>query len=169
MLAIESIDRTPVWRTILLSVVDVNPRASALWDFWSEKWRNIIVRPSLTWCLLPGQSLYTVGYNVVQPKIPYHKSRKKNGCKTGVLGILSALQRCLFESPINICDKLDARLTTDILDLLENISRLLLGVLYGDQNNIGIEQGNGEIWFNENSILDYGHSSYSVLIFYFLS
>lgn len=55
-------------------------------------------------------------------------------------GILSALQRCLFELPINICDKLDSRLTTDILDLLENISRLLLGVLYGDQNNIGIEQ-----------------------------
>ncbi|KAJ0041712.1 hypothetical protein NL108_007923, partial [Boleophthalmus pectinirostris] len=48
-------------------------------------------------------------------------------------GILSALQRCLFDSPSNMQDKLDRSLILFALELLENISLLLLGVLYGDQ------------------------------------
>ncbi|XP_030000291.1 thyroid adenoma-associated protein homolog [Sphaeramia orbicularis] len=55
-------------------------------------------------------------------------------------GILSALQRCLLESPSCICDDLDPSLTCDVLILLENISLLLLGVLYGDQDICATEQ-----------------------------
>lgn len=49
-----------------------------------------------------------------------------------VLGVLSALHRCLFEAPGSACDSLDRSVTTKLLKLLENISLLLLGVLYGD-------------------------------------
>uniref|UniRef100_A0AAV2MRW7 DUF2428 domain-containing protein n=1 Tax=Knipowitschia caucasica TaxID=637954 RepID=A0AAV2MRW7_KNICA len=48
-------------------------------------------------------------------------------------GILSALQSCLFASPSNMQDALDSSLITFALELLENISQLLLGVFYGDQ------------------------------------
>ncbi|TMS04030.1 Thyroid adenoma-associated protein-like protein [Larimichthys crocea] len=47
-------------------------------------------------------------------------------------GVLSALQRCLLEAHGSVYDTLDHSLTTDVLSLLENISLLLLGVLYGD-------------------------------------
>nr|XP_046243358.1 thyroid adenoma-associated protein homolog [Scatophagus argus] len=47
-------------------------------------------------------------------------------------GVLSALQRCLLEAPDSVSDVLDRSLTTEVLSLLENISLLLLGVLYGD-------------------------------------
>ncbi|XP_072289759.1 tRNA (32-2'-O)-methyltransferase regulator THADA [Eucyclogobius newberryi] len=50
-------------------------------------------------------------------------------------GILSALQRCLFDSPSNMQDKLDSSLIIFALQLLENISQFLLGVLYGDQES----------------------------------
>ncbi|XP_055079941.1 thyroid adenoma-associated protein homolog [Periophthalmus magnuspinnatus] len=52
-------------------------------------------------------------------------------------GVLSALQRCLFDSSSNMQDKLDSRLILFALELLENISLLLLGVLYGDQEGTG--------------------------------
>ncbi|KAI3372852.1 hypothetical protein L3Q82_023303, partial [Scortum barcoo] len=45
-------------------------------------------------------------------------------------GVLSALQRCLLEAP----STLDHIVTTEVLGLLEDISLLLLGVLYGDQD-----------------------------------
>ncbi|XP_044227695.1 thyroid adenoma-associated protein homolog [Thunnus albacares] len=47
-------------------------------------------------------------------------------------GVLSALQRCLLEAPRSIFDTLGHSLTIEVLGLLENISLLLLGVLYGD-------------------------------------
>ncbi|KAM7416659.1 hypothetical protein PAMA_018626 [Pampus argenteus] len=47
-------------------------------------------------------------------------------------GVLSALQRCLLEAPGCIFDTLGHALTIEVLGLLENISLLLLGVLYGD-------------------------------------
>ncbi|KAM7391931.1 hypothetical protein PAMP_022578 [Pampus punctatissimus] len=47
-------------------------------------------------------------------------------------GVLSALQRCLLEAPSSIFDTLGHNLTIEVLGLLENISLLLLGVLYGD-------------------------------------
>lgn len=55
-------------------------------------------------------------------------------------GVLSALQRCLLDSPSNIKNKLDSSLTSATLDLLENISQLLLGVLYGNQEDSAADQ-----------------------------
>lgn len=49
-----------------------------------------------------------------------------------VLGVLSALQRCLTESPGSVCDSLDRGVTAELLKLLEKVSLLLLGVLHGD-------------------------------------
>ncbi|XP_041856056.1 thyroid adenoma-associated protein homolog isoform X2 [Melanotaenia boesemani] len=47
-------------------------------------------------------------------------------------GVLCALQRCLLEIPNRVCDILDHHVITEVLDLLENITLLLLAVLYGD-------------------------------------
>lgn len=58
-----------------------------------------------------------------------------------VVGVLAALQRCLFESPGSICDSLDRSVTAELLKLLENISLLLLGVLYGDVDACLTEMG----------------------------
>lgn len=58
-----------------------------------------------------------------------------------VLGVLSALQRCLFESPGSVCDRLDRCVAAELLKLLENISLLLLGVLYGDVDASLTEMG----------------------------
>ncbi|XP_037115240.1 thyroid adenoma-associated protein homolog isoform X1 [Syngnathus acus] len=49
-------------------------------------------------------------------------------------GVLSALQKCLLEDTCSICDSLGPTLTTDLLNLLKNISLLLLGVLHGQQD-----------------------------------
>lgn len=65
-----------------------------------------------------------------------------------VPGVLSALQRCLLEEPSSVCDTLDHSLITQLLDLLENMSLLLLGVLYGDQDACATEKGNREICRN---------------------
>lgn len=56
-------------------------------------------------------------------------------------GVLSALQRCLLEAPSSVCDTLDHSVTTELLSLLENISLLLLGVLYGDLDACATEIG----------------------------
>uniref|UniRef100_A0A3B3Z0T7 Uncharacterized protein n=1 Tax=Poecilia mexicana TaxID=48701 RepID=A0A3B3Z0T7_9TELE len=48
-------------------------------------------------------------------------------------GVLSALQRCLLEAADDIYATLDRSLMTKLLDLLENISLLLLAVLHGDR------------------------------------
>ncbi|XP_033946263.1 tRNA (32-2'-O)-methyltransferase regulator THADA [Pseudochaenichthys georgianus] len=55
-------------------------------------------------------------------------------------GVLSALQRCLLEAPGSVYDTLDHSLTVEVLLLLENMSLLLLGVLYGDQDACAIEK-----------------------------
>uniref|UniRef100_A0A3B5MH56 Si:ch211-225b11.4 n=1 Tax=Xiphophorus couchianus TaxID=32473 RepID=A0A3B5MH56_9TELE len=47
-------------------------------------------------------------------------------------GVLCALQRCLLEAADDIYTTLDHSLMTKLLDLLENISLLLLAVLHGD-------------------------------------
>ncbi|XP_054904834.1 thyroid adenoma-associated protein homolog [Poeciliopsis prolifica] len=47
-------------------------------------------------------------------------------------GVLCALQRCLLEAADDIYSTLDRSLMTKLLDLLENISLLLLAVLHGD-------------------------------------
>uniref|UniRef100_A0A667ZTH9 Si:ch211-225b11.4 n=1 Tax=Myripristis murdjan TaxID=586833 RepID=A0A667ZTH9_9TELE len=55
-------------------------------------------------------------------------------------GILSALERCLLEASNSVCDTVDYSLVTELLTLLENISLLLLGVLYGDQDSSANEK-----------------------------
>lgn len=59
-----------------------------------------------------------------------------------VPGVLSALQRCLLEAPSGIHVTLDHSLITEMLNLLEKISLLLLGVLYGDLDVCATEKGN---------------------------
>ncbi|XP_077600767.1 tRNA (32-2'-O)-methyltransferase regulator THADA-like isoform X1 [Stigmatopora nigra] len=46
-------------------------------------------------------------------------------------GVLSALQNCLLEDTCNVIESLGPSLTIDLLNLLKNISLLLLGVLHG--------------------------------------
>ncbi|KAM9858631.1 tRNA (32-2'-O)-methyltransferase regulator THADA [Aulostomus maculatus] len=46
-------------------------------------------------------------------------------------GVLSALQRCLLDVPSRLSDTLGRSLTAEVLDLLDKISLLLLGVLHG--------------------------------------
>ncbi|XP_042345011.1 thyroid adenoma-associated protein homolog [Plectropomus leopardus] len=55
-------------------------------------------------------------------------------------GVLSALQRCLLQAPSSVCDTLDHSLTVEVLVLLEKISLLLLGVLYGDRDTCATEK-----------------------------
>ncbi|KAM8885353.1 tRNA (32-2'-O)-methyltransferase regulator THADA isoform 2-T2 [Spinachia spinachia] len=55
-------------------------------------------------------------------------------------GVLSALQRCLLEAPNNVHDALDHSLAGELLVLLDNLSLLLLGVLYGDPNACASEK-----------------------------
>lgn len=62
------------------------------------------------------------------------------------LGVLSALQMCLFESPGSICDSLDHSVAVELLKLLDNISLLLLGVLYGDVDASLTEMGTDTIY-----------------------
>ncbi|TDH12887.1 hypothetical protein EPR50_G00050690 [Perca flavescens] len=54
--------------------------------------------------------------------------------------VLSALQRCLLEAPSSVSDTLDHSLTVDLLVLLESMSLLLLGVLYGDRDACATEK-----------------------------
>lgn len=63
-------------------------------------------------------------------------------------GVLIALQRCLFESHNMICDTLE-HILIELLALLENISLLLLGVLYGDRDGCATEKGNRAICRNK--------------------
>lgn len=44
-----------------------------------------------------------------------------------------------------MCDTVDYSLVTELLTLLENISLLLLGVLYGDQDSSANEKGKAHI------------------------
>ncbi|XP_031712265.1 thyroid adenoma-associated protein homolog isoform X1 [Anarrhichthys ocellatus] len=55
-------------------------------------------------------------------------------------GVLIALQRCLLEAPSSVYDTLDYSLTVEVLVLLENMSLLLLGVLYGDRDTCATEK-----------------------------
>ncbi|XP_040011618.1 thyroid adenoma-associated protein homolog isoform X2 [Xiphias gladius] len=55
-------------------------------------------------------------------------------------GVVSALQRCLLEAESSVHDTLDHGLTIEVLGLLENISLLLLGVLYGDRDACATEK-----------------------------
>ncbi|XP_040897367.1 thyroid adenoma-associated protein homolog [Toxotes jaculatrix] len=55
-------------------------------------------------------------------------------------GIVSALQRCLLEAGSSVYDILDHSLAIEVLGLLENISLLLLGVLYGDHDACATEK-----------------------------
>lgn len=57
-------------------------------------------------------------------------------------GVLKALQRCLFEGPVSVCDAADHSLISEVLSLLESISLLLLGVLHGDNKDSFTEKGN---------------------------
>ena len=67
-----------------------------------------------------------------------------------VPGVLSALQRCLLEAPSPVADTLDHSLTVEVLVLLENMSLLLLCVLYGDREACATEKGNVVICRNNN-------------------
>lgn len=63
---------------------------------------------------------------------------------THALGVLSALQRCLLESPGSVCDSFDPHGTAELLKLLEDVSLLLLGVLYGDMDAGLTHMGTGD-------------------------
>lgn len=78
-----------------------------------------------------------------------------NPVMTYVPGVLSALQRCLLEAPSPVSDTLDHSLTVEVLVLLENMSLLLLGVLYGDREACATEKGNGVICRNSNYEIHY--------------
>uniref|UniRef100_A0A8C5ALD0 Thyroid adenoma-associated protein homolog n=1 Tax=Gadus morhua TaxID=8049 RepID=A0A8C5ALD0_GADMO len=54
---------------------------------------------------------------------------------TPLHGALSTLERCLLEAPGRLGDMLDHGVVVELLGLLENISLLLLGVLYGAQES----------------------------------
>lgn len=60
---------------------------------------------------------------------------------TCVPGVLLALQRCLLESPGSVCVSLGHSVSAELLKLLEDISLLLLGVLYGDVDACLTEMG----------------------------
>lgn len=62
------------------------------------------------------------------------------GCLTGVL---SALQRCLLEAPRSVSDLLDRSMAIKLLKILEDVSLLLLAVLYGDPDACVSNMGNG--------------------------
>lgn len=81
-----------------------------------------------------------------------------------VPGVLSALQRCLLEAHGSVYDTLDHSLTTDVLSLLENISLLLLGVLYGDLDACATEMGNGAACRNIKSLRFIDADSKSLLL-----
>lgn len=49
-------------------------------------------------------------------------------------GIVSALQRGLLEVPGVLVESITHRIAGDIVSLLEKLTLLLLGVLYGDQD-----------------------------------
>ena len=70
-----------------------------------------------------------------------------------VVGVVSALQRCLLEADSSVYDTLDHGLTVEVLGLLENISVLLLGVLYGDRDSCATEKGNGATCRNNTDCL----------------
>ncbi|XP_029365595.1 thyroid adenoma-associated protein homolog isoform X2 [Echeneis naucrates] len=55
-------------------------------------------------------------------------------------GVVAALQRCLLETASSASNLLDQSLTIEVLGLLESISLLLLGVLYGDQGACSTEK-----------------------------
>ena len=76
------------------------------------------------------------------PRIPL---RSLKSVVTHLPGVLSALQRSLLETPGSVYDTLDRRLTDEVLGLLEKISLLLLGVLYGDLDAGATEKGNAII------------------------
>ncbi|KAL0979345.1 hypothetical protein UPYG_G00183930 [Umbra pygmaea] len=76
-----------------------------------------------------------VGYLVKELKHHYLTAKDDMllAAKTkSIHGILTALERCILEVPSTLSDVIDHRTTIEILFLLENISLLLLGVLYGD-------------------------------------
>lgn len=70
-----------------------------------------------------------------------------------VAGALSALQRCLLETPNSVYDTLDPSLNMEVLGLLENISLLLLGVLYGDPEACASEKGNRTVCRNTSHLV----------------
>lgn len=60
-------------------------------------------------------------------------------------GVLSALQRCLLEAPCNVSDLLDRSMAIKLLKILEDISLLLLAVLYGDPDACVSDLGNSRM------------------------
>lgn len=60
-------------------------------------------------------------------------------------GVLSALQRCLLEAPRSVSDTLDRGMAIKLLKLLEDVSLLLLAVLYGDLDACVSNIGNSRI------------------------
>lgn len=56
-------------------------------------------------------------------------------------GALSALERCLLEGPGRLSDVVDRSLVLEVLGLLEKVSLLLVGVLYGAQDNQAQDNG----------------------------
>lgn len=56
-------------------------------------------------------------------------------------GVISALQRCVLETPSSVYETLDHSLSMEVLELLENLSLLLLSVLYGDRDTCASQKG----------------------------
>ncbi|XP_030647585.1 thyroid adenoma-associated protein homolog [Chanos chanos] len=58
---------------------------------------------------------------------------------TPIHGVVSALQRCVLEVPGVLRDALDSFVAMEMLNVLETLTRHLLGVLFGDQDTDGKE------------------------------
>lgn len=50
------------------------------------------------------------------------------------VGAVSAVHKCTLDVPGVLAEALDGNMIAEMLSLLEKITLLLLGVLYGDQN-----------------------------------
>lgn len=85
--------------------------------------------------------IYRCELLVTMSLIPGIPLRSLKSVVTHLPGVLSALQRCLLEAPGSVHDTLDRSLTDEVLGLLEKISLLLLGVLYGDLDACATEKG----------------------------
>lgn len=85
--------------------------------------------------------IYRCELLVTMSLIPGIPLRSLKSVVTHLPGVLSALQRCLLEAPGSVHDTLDRSLSDEVLGLLEKISLLLLGVLYGDLDACATEKG----------------------------
>lgn len=76
-----------------------------------------------------------------------HYSMFSNVC----IGAVTAMQRCLLEVPGVLCKEMNDSMFEKILSLMENITVLMLGVLYGDPDteSKGKHESSHLIWLHK--------------------